>query len=317
VSASLPVAVDTGVFVLGMHRSGTSAITRLVGLLGLATPPDEDLVQPTDKNPKGYWESEALVNFSERVLAAVDCHMSCPIRLEPGWQRDERLRELRLAAPAAVASIFPKPPWVWKDPRHCLTFSFWRDVVPVRPLVVLVNRNPLEIAASAQKLRRDQGKIYTLALWERYLRQGLAQIEGLPVLVADYVDALRAPIEWCEQARVFLTDQDVPASAPPVEEVQEFIDTGLRHNAFSLSDLAADPDVSSAQRALFESLDGMRGAHERFSPPQLPPETPTTEALLDERRQALRVRREAAVALEHRRWSSRIGRRVRRVLDRR
>ena len=68
-TGSLAVPVEVGVFVLGMHRSGTSAVTRLISLLGLGTPPEEDLVQPTDENPKGFWESESLVAFNDASCA--------------------------------------------------------------------------------------------------------------------------------------------------------------------------------------------------------------------------------------------------------
>ena len=67
-------------------------------------------MQPTDKNPKGYWESEALVNFNERVLAAVGCDMGCPIALEPGWEKDARLDPLRQDARRAVRRSFRSLP---------------------------------------------------------------------------------------------------------------------------------------------------------------------------------------------------------------
>ncbi len=281
-----------GVFVLGMHRSGTSAVTRLISLLGLHTPPDEDLVQPTAKNPKGYWESESLVAFNERLLWAVDCDISCPVVLAPGWEHDARLDALRAQAPDAVRAVFPSVPWVWKDPRHCLAFSFWRSALSIEPVVVLVNRNPLEIAASALRVRGEQGKVYALALWERYLRQALGEISGLPVLVADYADVLSAPVDWCEEAHAFLTSAGVSAQQRREADVLDFIDTELRHTEFVRADLLQDPEVSEPQRRLSEVLDDLEGAHDAFAPPRLPDETPTTEALFAERRRALALKRE-------------------------
>lgn len=307
--------MDVGVFVLGMHRSGTSAVTRLVSLLGLATPPEEDLVQPTDKNPKGYWESEALVNFNERVLAAVGCHMSCPIRLEPGWDSDGRLDDLRRAAPQAVSTIFPTTPWVWKDPRHCLTFSFWEHVLPVRPVIVLVNRNPLEITASTLRVRVDQGRVYALALWERYLRQALEEIAGRPVIVVNYEEVLRDPLAWSRLAQSALTAEGILVREPEDEDVLDFIDAQLRHTEFGAADLERDADVSTAQRELFAAIELAAGHHTSFAASSLPPETPTTEALLAERREALRVKRELTLELQRRaEWGPRIRRRLLRAL---
>jgi hypothetical protein len=297
--------VEAGVFVLGMHRSGTSAATRLISLLGLHTPPEEDLVQPSAKNPKGYWESETLVAFNERLLRSIDCDMGCPIQLQPGWEHDARLDPLRAEARCVFREIFPRAPWVWKDPRHCLTFAFWRGALEVDPVVVLVNRNPLEITASALRLRQDQGKIYALALWERYLRQALTQMSGLPVFVTDYADVLAGPLAWSEQVHAFLSGAGVPTDVPNEGDVLAFIDAELRHTEFTRADFMDDPEVSEGQRALFVALAELEGRHDSFSAPALPEETPTTEALLAERRRALQLRHELDT-VRRSRWGSRL-----------
>jgi hypothetical protein len=305
--SSLFDSVEVGVFVLGMHRSGTSAATRLINLLGVRTPREDDLVPASDKNPKGYWESMSLVAFNTRVLAAVGSNMSCPVALEPGWEDDPRLDGLRREAPEAVHQVFPTAPWVWKDPRNCLAFDFWRGALAVQPVVVLVTRNPLEIVASARRARSDQGKIYALALWERYLRQALGQVVGLPVLVTGYEKLLAAPLAWCERAHEFLTGAGVTAHAHRDSEVLAFVDTGLRNAEFSRAEFLDDSDVSDAQRALFLALEQLEGRHDEFSPPALPAETPTTEALLAERRRALQIKDDLSRSLEierrSRRWS--------------
>ena len=300
-----------GVFVLGMHRSGTSAATRLLTFLGLHAPGEADLVGPSQKNPTGYWESLSLVAFSNRVLAAVGSDESCPLALPPGWELDARLDDLRREAPSAVHDTFPDGPWVWKDPRHCLTFPFWTAALAQRPVVVLVHRNPLEIVASALRLRPDEGKIYALALWERYVREALRHVEGLPVLVTRYEGLVAEPLAWCARARAFLAAAGLDVHDASQSEVDAFVDPALRHVARPEHEVHEDPDVSSAQRALVLALVDLVGGHERFEPPALPPETPATEALLAERRRSLQVRDELERLVERER-RSRWGVRLRR-----
>ena len=62
----------TGVFVLGMHRSGTSALARIVNLVGVPLGSDgDDDFSPDDSNPSGYWESRQLAFFQDRLLESV------------------------------------------------------------------------------------------------------------------------------------------------------------------------------------------------------------------------------------------------------
>ena len=58
--------------VLGMHRSGTSALARVLGLMGAWIGDDDDLLppHPTD-NPTGYWERADVVHSHEDFLANI------------------------------------------------------------------------------------------------------------------------------------------------------------------------------------------------------------------------------------------------------
>ena len=42
--------------VLGMHRSGTSSVTRLLNLAGAYFGPEGIATDPNAENPKGFWE---------------------------------------------------------------------------------------------------------------------------------------------------------------------------------------------------------------------------------------------------------------------
>ena len=66
------------VLVLGMHRSGTSAATRLVGFAGLPLEATTDLMPAASSNPKGFWESEGLRRCNDRLLAALGGDWSAP-----------------------------------------------------------------------------------------------------------------------------------------------------------------------------------------------------------------------------------------------
>jgi hypothetical protein len=299
-----------GVLVVGADRSGTSTIARLVALHGMRVPPEHDLVAPRAENPRGVWESASLAEFNVRVLHAVGSDDRFPVALERGWQRDGRLEPLRPEARRTFAGAFPASPWVWKDPLLCLTLAFWLDLLDERPALVLVTRNPLEIAASGSRAW-GRTKIYGLALWERYLREALGQIEGLRVLVTRYGDVVSDPLAWCTELQHFLRAADVPVAATSDDEVLAFVDPRLRHTEATVEDVVRDPDVSDPQRELVLALERYAGAHERFSPESLPSETPATEALFEERRRAIATQQQLEHVLEQERearWAVRIRR---------
>ena len=295
--------MGTGVFVLGMHRSGTSVATRLINLLGVRGPVDDDLLPRDDGNPTGYWESSSLVEFNDKLLTTLGSDMTCPVALAQGWERDSRLDGLYRQAADAFARAFPEPCWVFKDPRNCITFRFWVRALDVKPLVILIHRNPCEIAASYRKHWGDgDGIPYLFALWERYLRQALWNIEGIPALLTNYEDLVAAPFAWSTQTREFLIQSGLSIDDARQAPISGFVDPELRHARFTRRDFLESTAVSNAQRALFIALENANGAHDTFVAPALPAETATTDALLVERRRALGFKRELPAERLSRAW---------------
>jgi len=65
------LASPAQIVVLGMHRSGTSAVTRVLNLMGCWAGP-EDAFAPADAaNPTGYWEHRDVWTLDEAVLRAL------------------------------------------------------------------------------------------------------------------------------------------------------------------------------------------------------------------------------------------------------
>jgi hypothetical protein len=180
------------VLVVGMHRSGTSALTGALGRLGLALPAADDLVTGRYDNPVHY-ESQALTDLDDALLTALGGSWSAPPALGAGWESARAVLNITRRASHAARRAFPSHgPVVWKDPRLCLLLPVWRSILPPPIATVFLWRAPLAVARS---LRSRQGFPLSLglALWERYTRQALAGLAGHPGYVMGYEALLSDP----------------------------------------------------------------------------------------------------------------------------
>jgi len=274
-----------GVVVVGMHRSGTTAVTRTINLMGVPTCREDDLASGWVGNPAGHWESLTLMRIDDRLLRELGAAWWCPPPLRDDLWSSRRMDGMRGAARLELEAAHPTPQWVAKDPRICITLPFWRRTLD-RPLVaVLVLRHPLEVAASHAS--RDSFPLpFGLALWERYMHHALRGIAGLPVLVARYDELLADPLAWMEQAAAFLGANGVTATPGDPAGI---VDPSLRHEQHERGPEAA---MSVEQRALAVVLEGLE-ASPSLELPALPLETGANDAMFE------RLRRHRGVA---RRW---------------
>ncbi|MEG3048645.1 MAG: hypothetical protein RR792_00460, partial [Thermomonas sp.] len=200
VSATRSVAL----LVLGMHRSGTSALTRVLNLLGVAL--GDDLMAPGPDNPLGFWEHHGIVSVHEGLLAALGRRWDDPRPMPDGWLDSEAAQEAGEAIAAIVRRDFAGVPlWAVKDPRLCRLMPLWRRVLAnlgIEPRVVLVSRHPDEVAGSL--LRRD-GLPVAIGelLWARYLLEAVRGSDGCRrgmVAYDDLLDDWRLAVRRIDQA---------------------------------------------------------------------------------------------------------------------
>jgi hypothetical protein len=267
-----------------MHRSGTSLITRLVSLLGLALCRRDDLLVGLTANPRGHWESKSLLDFNDRLLGELDGTWFCPPLLGP----EELSRMLDRHASRALAVLqdaHPERPWVWKDPRTCVLLAFWSAVLRQRAAYVLVVRHPLEVSDSLAR-RNGCTPQLSLALWERYTRQAMLGAAGRPLMVCTYDEVLADPAAWCERLVAFLSELGVATRAVDHVAVGAFTMDALRHSHQSWTQLQPGEIVSPEQAALARAASAFT-VQRSYVPPALPAETPETESIFAEIRDRL------------------------------
>jgi hypothetical protein len=279
VGSSVAGRAPEGVVILGMHRSGTSLITRLVNLLGVNVCRYGDLLVGRARNPRGHWESKSLVHYNDRLLEELSGSWFCPPEMTAA-QTSRLLDQHRAEALAAIAEAHPERPWVWKDPRTCALMPFWAAVLEGRVAYVLAVRHPFEVSDSL-RTRNGCTPLLSLAMWERYTRQAMLGAAGSPAMTCTYDGVLGDPVGWCEGLAVFL--RELGLDIRPVDRlaVQAFVMSELRNSSQSWEALEPGPEISEQQVALARAASRYT-VQRSYAPPPLPAETPATGAIFAE-----------------------------------
>ena len=130
-----------GVLVLGMHRSGTSALTRVLNLLGCDLP--KTLMGANKTNEAGHWESLPICRLNDEILSSAGSNWHDWLAFNPGWYSSPRAAEYKEKALALLEEEFGQSRlFVLKDPRICRFAPFWLDVLEtagVKPVVIRVS----------------------------------------------------------------------------------------------------------------------------------------------------------------------------------
>jgi hypothetical protein len=262
-----------GIVILGMHRSGTSLITRLVSLVGASICRDDDVLVGRTGNPRGHWESRSMNAFNDELLTELDATWYCPPRVTDEVARSLVQRHGDRAL-ATLRAAHPSRPFAWKDPRTSVLLPFWSSVLRGRVAYVVAVRHPLEVGDSLAS-RNGFTPLLSLSLWERYTREALLGAAGSPLMMSPYDEVLADPVGWCERLAGFLGDLGLRAQ-PDREAIGGFVSAELRHSSHAWSELESDPRLSAAQLALAHAVTVPVQAVS-YVPPELPAETPDTE----------------------------------------
>jgi hypothetical protein len=173
----IPVAI------IGMHRSGTSMVAKLLQQAGLHLGNEEDLMPPAEENPEGFYEHLDFVSLNDEVLNAAGAGWDCPPIAGFNWET-QALDPFRERARNLVATLEAGAPWGWKDPRTSLTIPFWHSALGPFQVIAVV-RNPLEVVTSLHR-RNGFSTALALTLWQIYAERLLEDTSPDQRLVAHY-----------------------------------------------------------------------------------------------------------------------------------
>lgn len=224
--------------VLGMHRSGTSAVTGALALRGAWL--GGNLMPPGPDNPKGFWEHAGVVDVHERLLDALGRSWDDPRPLPEGWLDEpataaarEELGELLLA------EFGDQPLWAIKDPRLCRLLPLWLPLLAELGFgasAVIVARDPREVAGSLWARNRWPGAL-SRELWLRHVSDALADSATLARYVLAYPRLLADPAGEIEALVAALRLPAPMRAEGDVARMREFISGDDRHHQ-------AEADVS-------------------------------------------------------------------------
>lgn len=252
----------TAVVILGMHRSGISAITRVCSLLGAALP--HDLLPPSSDNETGYWEYREAFELNKALLAAAGSIWFDDLPIPDAWFASDAARALRPRALAFLRDIFRAHSLVvLKDPRMCRLMPFWKslfDDLDITPRIILGLRRPHEVFGSLRArllVPGMEGASITCPekahlLWLRHVLEAEYHTRGLNRAVVSYDGLLANWRTTCE--RIMLETQFVfPVS---LDEAAPSIEAFLsrRHNHHGSND--ASPRVAVADE-VYDLLAGL------------------------------------------------------------
>jgi hypothetical protein len=220
----------TVVFVVGMGRSGTSALARVLSLCGAALP--LDVLAPNYGNPTGYWEPRRAVEINDRFLGS---HTSSwyDTRLDLQLQRDPPDASAFVDEVAAflVDGFESDGPLVVKDPRISGLLPYWTRAAAragFRIGVVQIVRRPDDVAASLAR-REALPAVVSHALWLKYNLVAERDARAFPRAFVTY-DGLLG--DWPRVVRQCVAALGLPVdvSAAAARDVGAFLSPALYHH---------------------------------------------------------------------------------------
>ena len=212
------------IVVLGMHRSGTSALCGLLNLAGVYFGREGEFIQTNDENPKGFWERKDIRRLNDEILHSLGSDWSEISTLEQEKLSGKIRESFQLRANLILDNLqeeAPKGVLGLKDPRLSLLMDFWSSVVCPEVFYILLHRDVEEIAISL-KTRNNIPVEIANYLTEQYLGSAISAIQTAPCHITSFARLISDPeseldkiINAIEKATAVKLDKPVPKDGKP------------------------------------------------------------------------------------------------------
>ena len=227
------MAIDKHIlFILGMHRSGASAVARMLSLLGA------DLGQNPGGGSSRFRSSTAsgqagCLEINENILADLDSTWFDTSSYPAEWWQLKPFERYKNQVKELIDSRFPSSEVAaLRDPLLCRLFPFWLDTLKLsgrKISAVLVVRHPDEVVASIRaESPLTEGMAYLL--WAVYQRDAERATRDLPRIVIQYQQLLD---DWRHCSEMIAEGTGIAwhgLNDASARKISQEIDHNLRHH---------------------------------------------------------------------------------------
>ena len=246
------------IIVVGLHRCGTSALTRTLSLAGATLP--RNLMLPgdglaTDGNSRsGFWESRPLAEVDEAALQSARTAWDDPVEPTDEWFASASAARLQTRLARTIQTEFGDAPlFIAKDPRISRLVPLWARALAdlgIEPARVIAVRNPIE-AASSLALRDGFSMPKGHWLWLRHFLVAERDTRGMSRAIVSFDELLSDWRGVLDRVGGMLA-LPLRASEEIAAEIDDFLAPALRHHVVSSTELATREDIPGALREAFE-----------------------------------------------------------------
>ena len=219
------------IFVLGVHRSGTSALMGTLNSLGVEI--GTDLLPPSEDNPKGFYENNFVHEINEKILTALNSSWDDLFTLPHNWwNQDYLFNDYQNEVTDFVKSQFSNTNiFGIKDPRLCRLLPFWKkvfDELLIKTHCVISLRNPFEVANSLVK-RNGFSIEKSLLLWMINMMEADLYTKDIPRVFISFESLIKDP-EIAVKHLLDTLNIKFPVKYKDAEdEISNFLDAKLKH----------------------------------------------------------------------------------------
>lgn len=242
------------IVVLGMHRSGTSVVTRGLQVMGVQL--GEQLLEPIPSvNAKGFWEDRDIYLLNVEMLAQFNqewFHLAVltPTDVQALHQAGYFLRAVEILQ-QKTRDI---PVFGFKDPRMAKLLPFWKavfDHLHFDVSYILVIRHPLSVAKSLAK-RDHFPQQQSHLIWLTYVFSSLKDSQNTQRVIINFDALMLSPEQQLSRLAKFLR---LEIDARELQHyTSEFVEPGLRHTIYEECDLQSDPTCPPIVSELYSQL---------------------------------------------------------------
>jgi 2-polyprenyl-3-methyl-5-hydroxy-6-metoxy-1,4-benzoquinol methylase len=266
------------IIVLGMHRSGTSAMAGVLNKLGCYSGEKDDLYSADSNNSTGYYERKDIVSCNEDILSnhfinefqntiTTSCFENSKTLDNYGWMfgawsphiQNRTLQD----TPKSIYNTLKKLrhtanenaiAYAIKDPRISITYPYWKNAFNELPIIIIMLRHPMHVAESL--LKRDGIPIEVgLDIWASYTKSAFDNTKDNSRIIIKYDDLVDNTEFIINGTCKFLQANGIGAKVAP--DAIELIKNEMRHSNANNSPAIESDIIKVYERLIDNDLEAL------------------------------------------------------------